>query len=140
MPGIQRAAMWRGREVEGMNQGMDTVFIRRRLSPTQVKALLADLPAQIFLTEEFNDWEWFKQLKLNVLVISKACMPDEVARLKSALAGTDVRLFVRVEAPWVHALSRYDQVCLGVPFWWQTFMMNRGALTRPGDYQKDKLP
>jgi len=136
---VRGKALWFGPEVEGTLQRVHTAFVRCGLNKEDTKRLLdRDGLQQVFLTEEFQDWRWLKSVwnqLYSCVVITKACYPRDVAKLKRKLLG--IRLFVRVDAKWVHKLSGGDQISLGVPYDLYATRVDHMVYTSPSDYEQD---
>lgn len=138
---VRGRALWFGPEVEGVRLGLYTAFVRRKLSDRDVKRLLnSEELDQLFLTEEFRDWKWLKKSGVwealwGNVCITKACMPNEVSRLKKQLVG--VRLFVRIRGAWIHKLHESDQISIGVPYDLFATSLGTMAQTQPSDYDLD---
>lgn len=154
--GVDRAAVWYGREVEGQlakGEPVPTVFIDAVPHPNQFREIVGRLEWKelhhIFLTENFSDWDWFAD---NVLPVLDS-QPEQLYRITIGTAperlpfllGLDFihrcTLMVRVDmkADWIHKLRPQDQITVGVPYKLTTWLVSDGVRTEPDDYLDDKL-
>lgn len=135
---VRGKAFWFGPEVEGYLQNVPTAFVTRALVAEEWDRVLASDARQLFLTEDFHDWRWLKKVWKQIssrMVVTKACYPNEVRRLRKMLVG--VRLFVRVHAPWALDLNDSDQISLGMPYDLVSLKRGDGYRTMPVDYESD---
>lgn len=143
--GVAKDGLWFGPEVEGTLTGAPTVFISRKLTDDELSRVLnAEKLGHIFLTERFDEWEWFEHTLLpNVMAGCYACtvgrMPHQVDAALSLPYSEHLGLIVRVfDAPWVHKLRAHDQVSVGVPYHLRTWRADNGVLTAPNQYEQDE--
>lgn len=146
-PGLDRASLWFGYEVEGEHAGLYTAFIAARLTTAELTRMLHEQCEQWFFTETFTDWVWYAEVAARCArpgVVTAGVMAKDVEKLL-ALRQADrglhhIKLIVRVfDQPWVTRLKDCDQVSVGVPYRMTTFPVKRGIHTHPAQYEKDRV-
>tara|TARA_Y100001973_G_C5209184_1_gene344102 strand:- start:29894 stop:30355 length:462 start_codon:yes stop_codon:yes gene_type:complete len=140
--GLTRAVAFTGVECEGeVMFGKQTLFLR---GEPDLCDLVLDGIEQVFLTEAFNDWEWFsrvlvKECRDRTIPITVGRHSEDAAEfLKSPHAG-HARMIVRFfDCDWHSLLRPMDEVSVGVVYDMRTWKVADGVVTLPEQYVGDR--
>ena len=141
---VEQARAFVGKEVEGVVcLGLQTVILRDAVSESEWAALLLELPKHIFLTEQFEAWDWLEQVVLpwakpRRIVVTAGRMAEQMDAFFALPTSTDVRVMVRFfDCKW-HAMLRHkDEVSIGMPYSMTTIAIGLRHETVPADYLND---
>jgi hypothetical protein len=145
--GIAAKGVWFGTEIEGYHFGEPAVFLARKPTLVESAAMMHRNFDVVFLTEDFEDWDWLKTSSLLEAVdmgeVTISCgrytkQLDAFFALPKEITER-VELLVRVfDSPWIKLLRPNDQVSVGVPYDMSTFAVHDAVVTVPEDYKGDE--
>lgn len=137
---IGQCAWWHGIEVEGCHAGRPVAVIAEALGHDEsAKAVqwIHDHNAVVFIADSFNAWDWLRVLLRSTEVpVCVGRMLDDIDTVPEDIRAA-TSLVVRVFDPRLRTLRDGDQVCVGVPFDLETFVVGAGVKTKPADYLAD---
>lgn len=143
--GIEEAAAFVGTEVEGkVCLGLRTVILRRSVSQAEWQAVLAQQPEHVFLTEQFEAWEWLEQVvvpwaKEEDIFVTAGRTEAQMDAFFRLPVSADIRVMVRFwNCPWHTMLRPGDEVSVGEIYNMVTMPVAEGHRTKPADYTADK--
>ena len=143
--GLDEQQAFVGKEVEGvLLLGVVTVILRSAVRGTLWDKVRAEQPKQVFLTEQFRDWQWVADTLLpwaqdNAVTVTAGREASDIEAFFELPIAKHVRLVARVwNCDWHKRLRMHDEVSIGNVYDMTTFLTNDGHQTRPSDYIHDK--
>lgn len=145
MRSVEEKGYWFGPEVEGVLKAARpfTAIIRRPPEdPRLVLSHQGRKTEHVFLTEEFDAWEWLESF-LGVFdgPVTVGCHAKDVERLRTIKSvGPRLRVIARYWSSQVaDLLSPEDEISVGEPFDLIIFQVGNGVRTTPEEYEEDEV-
>ena len=142
---VNDAKAFQGFEVEGVVMlGALTVFLRSKVDGKAWEEVQDIQPEQVFLTEQFNDWEWVAETlvpwaAVRDVTVTAGRVAADVESFLAMPVAQNVRVMVRFwNCPWHKKLRPIDEVSIGDVYDMTTFCAGQGQQTKPSDYTDDR--
>jgi hypothetical protein len=142
---LDQSPAFLGDEVEGkVCLGLRTAIIRRELSLAEWQAVVEQEPEHLFLTEQFEAWEWAAEeivpwARSKDIQVTAGRTAEQVDAFFLLPVAEKVRLMVRVwGCKWHAQLRPTDEISIGEPYHMITVPVSQGQVTVPADYANDK--
>ena len=138
VPACADWAIWTGREVEGpVDRGEPTVFIREYNVPVSNDHSILTNKGKIrrvWFCKEFTNWPLLQAVALEFDRVCVEVEPKNYGNLPMNIRRT-ARIYLKVAVP----LKDGDIVCVGRPFYDESFAMGCGQKVTKEDYSQDRM-